>query len=258
MSLPGSRKLGASHRHAPAMPRPDPLYKRVKSEIVESLREGRWKHGQALPGESTLAAGFGASIGTVRKAVDELVAENILVRQHGRGTFVASHTRDYMLNVFFTIVDRRGGKTFPETELVAFKRGRADVSTSRQLEIATGAPVLQIQTLLRLGGQPAIVDNIRLPAALFPDLTEHAFLNRDTTVYGLYQMRYGITVVRTVEAIEAALADTRTRALLGLQAPAPVLRIVRTAYTYRDQPVDTRVRYVRTTHHRYLSVLGKR
>jgi GntR family transcriptional regulator len=235
-----------------------PLYKRVKHEIVEALRAGRWKHGQAIPGESTLATAFGASIGTLRKAVDELVAENILVRQHGRGTFVASHTRDYMLNVFFAIAPRKGPKTFPETELVGFKRGRADVSTAKRLQIPTGAPVLAIRTLLRLAGQRVIVDDIRLPAGLFPDLTEHAFLDRDTTVYGLYQMRYGITVVRTVEEIGAALADARTRALLALEPPAPVLRIERTAYTYRDQPVDTRVRYVRTSQHRYVSVLGKR
>jgi GntR family transcriptional regulator len=240
------------------MARQEPLYRRVKTELVDALRAGRWKHGQAIPGESTLAATFRASIGTVRKAVDELVAEHILVRRQGRGTFVASHTRDYMLNVFFSIVGRDGGKTFPETELVAFGRGRADVATARALELPTGAPVLRIRTLLRLGGARAIVDNIRLPAQLFPGLTEHAFLHRDTTIYGLYQARYGITVVCTVESIQAALADAGTRALLGLEPPAPVLRIVRTAYTYRDRPVDTRVRYVRTTHHRYLSVLGRR
>jgi GntR family transcriptional regulator len=236
----------------------EPLYKQVKGRIVESLREGHWRHGEAIPGESTLARRFGASIGTLRKAVDELVAEHILVREHGRGTFVASHTRDYMLNVFFSIVDREGEKDFPETELVEFRRGRADLATAKQLALRPGAPVLRIRTLLRLAGQRVIVDNIRLPAALFPDLTERAFLDRDTTIYGLYQRRYGITVVRTVESIQAALADATTRRLLDLEPPAPVLRIVRTAYTHKDQPVDTRVRFVRTTHHRYLSVLGKR
>lgn len=235
-----------------------PLYKQLKNRITESLREGVWRHGQAIPTESELAQRYGASVGTLRKAVDELVAENILVRQQGRGTFVASHTRDYMLNVFFTIVDRDGEKIFPDTQLVAFKRGRADAGTAKLLEIKPGAPVFRIRTLLHLAGHAAIVDNIRLPAYLFPDLSEHAFLNRDTTIYGLYQQRYGITVVRTVESIAAALADDKTRALLGLEAPAPVLKIVRTAYTYKDQPVDTRVRYVRTTHHTYLSVLGKR
>ncbi len=240
------------------MPAREPLYKQVKQQIVESLREGHWRRGQAIPGESTLARRFGASIGTLRKAVDELVAEHILVREHGRGTFVASHTRDYMLNVFFSIVDRDGKKTFPETELVEFRRGRADLTAASELALRPGTPVLRIRTLLRLGGHAVIVDNIRLPAALFPDLDARAFLDRDTTVYGLYQRRYGITVVRTVESIQATLADAGTRALLGLEAPAPVLRIVRTAYTHKDQPVDTRIRYVRTTHHRYVSVLGKR
>lgn len=233
-----------------------PKWRQVKNGIVDALRDGRWAHGAALPGETALAARFGVSVGTMRKAVDELVAEHILVRQQGRGTFVASHTRDYMLNVFFTIAGRDGKASFPDTELVAFRRGRADVGTARALALAVGAPVYRIRTLLRLGGRPAIVDHLSAAVARFPGLTERAFLDRDTTIYGLYQARYGVTVVRTEEAIEAVLADAPTRALLGLVAPAPVLRIARTAYTFRDEPVDTRVRYVRTTEQRYWSRLG--
>jgi GntR family transcriptional regulator len=231
-------------------------WRQVKSLVTDALSGGRWRHGEALPGETTLAKEFGVSLGTLRKAFDELVAERILVRQQGRGTFVASHTRDYMLNVFFTIAARDGRRTFPETELLAFGRGRADVATARALEVAVGAPIYRIATLLRLEGKPVIVDHLRLPIARFPGLTEHAFLARDTTVYGLYQARYGISVVRTEEAIEAALANAAVRKHLRMEAPAPVLRIVRTAYTWRDVPVDTRVRYVRTTGHRYLSRLG--
>ena len=114
--------------------------------------------------------------------------------------------------------------------------------------------MLQIEALLSLDGAPVILDRIRLPAALFPDMTREVFSERDTTIYALYQSRYDITVVRIEESITAAIADARVRALLRLADPAPVLRIARTAYAHRDVPVDARVRYVRTTHHRYLSV----
>lgn len=241
-----------------SMHRSQPLYKEVKQHITESLRDSKWRHGQAIPSEPLLAKRFNASVGTVRRAIDELVAENILVRQQGRGTFVTSHTRDYMLNVFFQIVGNDGDKEFPQPEMLSFKRGRADLATEELLGIEHGELVFMVQNLLRLQGEPVIVDNLRLPAKLFPDMSENLFVDRDTTTYGLYQMRYGITVVRTVETISAVLADTTTRKLLRMAHPAAVLKIMRTAYTYKDLAVDTRIRFVNTRHHHYLSLLGKR
>ncbi len=241
------------------MRRSEPLYKVIKFKISECLSDGKWRHGQVIPSEPVLAKRFGASIGTVRKAVDELVAENILVRQQGRGTFVTSFTRDYMLNVFFTIADKKNGtKELPHAEMLSFRRGRADLSTAKELGVAKGAVVFEIENLLRMGGEPVIVDHLRLPGSLFPDLSERIFENRETTIYGLYQSRYGITVVRTEEVISAATADDKIQRLLKIKGDPAVLRIIRTAYTHRDIAVDTRVRYVKTSRHGYVSVIGKR
>ena len=240
------------------MPRAVPLYKDVKRRLADALHHGTWRHGQVLPPEPQLAERFGASVGTLRRAVGELVAEGILVRRQGSGTFVASHTRDVMLTRFFRIVDKDGNKRFPQSQTLAFRRTHADAAGAEALQIDVGAPMLQIEALLSLDGAPVILDRIRLPAALFPDMTREVFSERDTTIYALYQSRYDITVVRIEESITAAIADARVRALLRLADPAPVLRIARTAYAHRDVPVDARVRYVRTTHHRYLSVLGQR
>lgn len=240
------------------MAKREALHDGVKRRIAEALRDGRWRHGQAIPSEPQLAHRFGVSIGTVRRAVGELVAENILDRQQGRGTFVVSHTRDYMLNVFFPIADRSGRKEFPQSEVLEFSRGRADASAAERLGIARGSPVFRIVSRLSLQGAPVILDELRLPAALFADLNAQIFGERDTSLYGLFQGRYGITVVRTVETIEAAIADERTRALLNLSTAAAVLRVVRTAYTYRGQAVETRVRFVNTARHQYLNVLGTR
>lgn len=241
------------------MQKSEPLYKVIKRRISECLSDGKWKHGQVIPSEPLLAKRFGASIGTVRKAVDELVAENILVRQQGRGTFVTSFTRDYMLNVFFTIADKRSTtKELPQAEMLSFRRGRADLSTAKELGVAKGTAVFEIENLLRLGNEPVIVDHLRLPVSLFPDLSERIFQDRESTIYGLYQSRYGITVVRTEEMISAVTADDKIRRLLKITRDPAVLKIIRTAHTHRDVPVDTRVRYVKTTRHGYVSVIGKR
>ncbi|MHB8668463.1 MAG: GntR family transcriptional regulator [Burkholderiales bacterium] len=234
-----------------------PLYKEVKRLLTQSLAAGEWQPGVALPSETRLAERFRVSIGTVRKAIDELVAERILVRHQGRGTYVASHNARRMLFHFFHIVPAGGGKEQPETELLSFERARADADGAARLNIAPGAPVFRIRNLLRLRGEPVVLDEITLPAARFPRLSEKVFRERDSTIYQLYQERYGINVVRSAERLSAALADRASAKLLGVAAGAPLLRIRRTALTYHNVPVELRTSLVNTAAHEYFSDLGK-
>jgi GntR family transcriptional regulator len=234
-----------------------PLYKEVKRLLTQSLAAGEWQAGVALPSETRLAERYRVSIGTVRKAIDELVAERILVRHQGRGTYVASHNARRMLFHFFHIVPAGGGKEQPETELLSFERARADADSAARLNIAPGAPVFRIRNLLRLTGKPVVLDEITLPAERFPRLSEKVFRERDSTIYQLYQERYGINVVRSAERLGAALADRSSAKLLGVAAGSPLLRIKRTALTYHNAPVELRTSLVNTAEHEYFSDLGK-
>ncbi len=234
-----------------------PLYKEVKRLLTQSLAEGEWQPDVALPSETRLAERFGVSIGTVRKAIDELVAERILVRHQGRGTFVASHNARRTLFHFFHIVPAGGGKEQPETELLSFERAKADADGAGRLNIPQGAPVFRIRNLLRLAGRPVVLDEITLPAERFPRLNEKVFRERDTTIYQLYQARYGINVVRSAERLSAALADRPSAKLLHVPAGSPLLRIRRTALTYHNVPVELRTSLVNTAEHDYFSDLGK-
>lgn len=235
----------------------NPLYKEVKIRLTRSLIAGEWKPGEAIPSEARLAERFNVSVGTIRKAIDELVAENILVRQQGRGTFVATHTEDRTLFYFFHIVGKDGTKELPSHELLDFQKAKADAEAERALRIARGDRVLRIQNLLRLGGKAVIFDEIVMPVALYPDLDEKTFVQREGTIYGLYQARYGINVVRISERLSAASANVRTANVLGIKPNAPVLLIKRIAYTYHDKPVELRTSWVDTGHHDYLSDLWK-
>jgi GntR family transcriptional regulator len=236
----------------------NPLYKEVTIRITQSLAEGKWKPGEAIPSESQLAGHFKVSIGTIRKAIDELVANRILVRQPGRGTFVSTHTENRYLYHFFRIVREDEVHAFPQTELVSFKRGKADAETASQLKITTGTPVFRFDNVLSLHGEPVIYDEIAVPEATFPALTRDMLASRDTTIYGMYQARYGINVIKTTEKLRAVLADHAGIAeALHLQAGDPLLELRRVAYTYHDQPVEYRRSYVNTGHYYYLSELGK-
>src|SRR5204862_8254338 len=71
-----------------------PLYQQIKALMTQRLQAGEWRPGEAIPSELELAARFKVSQGTVRKAIDELAAENLLVRRQGKGTFVATHAEE--------------------------------------------------------------------------------------------------------------------------------------------------------------------
>jgi GntR family transcriptional regulator len=242
-----------SPRRTPAYP----LYKEVKNRLMRGLVAGEWKPGQAVPSEGQLAARYGVSVGTLRRAVDELVAERIVQRRQGSGTYVTTHTEDHQLYNFFHIVGRHGGREPPVHELLSFRGARAGGEAASRLQIARGERVYRIDNVLKLAGRPVLLDEITLPAASFPDLSRGLFAARSGTIYGLYQARYGINVVRISERVSAARASARQAARLSLRAGEPVLVIKRVAYTYHDTPVEYRVSCVNTARHEYLSDLWK-
>lgn len=244
-------------RASSTLPSDRPLYEEVRSHLTEGIATGRWKAGEAIPPEADLAAHFGVSIGTIRKAVDSLVAQGALVRRQGKGTFVTSHDGRRLMFHFFHIVGIDGAKAYPDVRTVAFVRGRADAAEAEALAIARDERVIRIRNVLSLGGNPVIVDDITLPASLFPGLTERIFAARDNTIYHLYQSRYGINVLRTDERLRSCLAAGATATLLGVAPGSPLLEIRRIALTFRDRPVELRVSRVNTAAHAYHNTFGK-
>jgi GntR family transcriptional regulator len=230
-----------------------PLYKRVKGALTQWLASGKWKPNEAIPSEGQLAKQFDVSLGTVRKAIDELAAERILIRQQGRGTFVASHTEQRFLFHFYHVVDENGVKRFPSPELLSFRRERAEPAVAERLGLARGARVIHVRNLLRIQGVPVEVDDLYISSETFKGLKSDTFANRPGTIYQLYQERYGINIIRTSERLRAISVKAVEAELLGLEVGAPVLEIARTAYTYSERPIEFRRCQVNTTHHVYQS-----
>jgi GntR family transcriptional regulator len=234
-----------------------PLYKEVKRLMTEAVSSGDWQPGQVIPAEWALAERYRVAVGTVRKAVDELVAENILIRQQGRGTFVSAHNRERLMFHFFHIVRRDGEKVQPEVRLLSFRNAKADTDEATQLGIAVGAAVYRIRNLLALSGKPIIFDTITVAKTLLPKLTQAQFQNRPNTIYHLYQTAFGVTVVRTAERLRATLADAETASVLSVNESAPVLEIRRVALSFDNAPVEYRRSLVNTADYEYFSDLAK-
>ena len=234
-----------------------PLYKEVKRLLTETISAGEWKPGCAIPAEWKLAERFKVAVGTVRKAVDELVSENILIRQQGRGTFVAAHNRARLMFHFFHIVRNDGSKLTPEVVMLSFGNGVADAEEAAHLGIKAGSKVFRIRNVLHLADEPIIFDTIVIPQALFPKLTGKIVKERPNTIYHLYQTAYGITVVRSAERLRARLADVESAGVLGVKARSPLLEIRRVAMTFNDAPVEFRRSLINTEHYEYFSDLAK-
>lgn len=228
------------------------LYKEIKRQMLAALAAKEWEPGDVIPAEKQLCLRFGVSIGTLRKAIDELVAENILIRHQGRGTFVALHNRGTHLYRFFNVVRHDSKKFYPTLVLKQFAKKTADQLCSEKLGIAVGSPVFRFTNVRSLNEEPVLVDEITLPAALFPQLTEEQIRDRPSTLYNLYQTQYGLNIIRIEERVRAALSDKKLSKLLNIEPGTPLLQIHRVAFSYNDQPVEYRISYVNTQHYEYV------
>ena len=228
-----------------------PLYKEVARRMLSALSAGEWQPGDVIPAEKKLGERFAVSIGTVRKAIDELVAENILIRHQGRGTFVATHNKDQHLYRFFNVLRQDGLKSYPEVQLVAFFKGKADKIIAAKLNIPNSAKTIHFSNLLSLNGEPVIVDEITLPENLFRGFTEQKLRDRPNTLYNLYQREFGVNVIRIEERLRSGPASDDHAKLLNLPSGAPLLEIHRVAFSFNQLPIEWRVSYVNTEKYEY-------
>ena len=189
--------------------------------------------------------------------MDELVAERIIVRRQGVGTFVTTHGQTRLFFDFFRIVPREGPPEYPDTRTLEFRSDRADVFEANKLRLQVGDDVLRVRNLRLLSATPIIVDDLVLPEQLFPALTEQVFTRRESTIYNLYQTRYGMNVLRTTDRVHAVAAKPDVAVLLGLRRGAPALEIIRVAFTYDDIPIELRRSTVNSDNYDYISELGK-
>jgi GntR family transcriptional regulator len=233
-----------------------PLYRQAKQALLAAIESGRYPGASALPNEAALAAALGVSIGTLRHAVDELVAERIVVRRQGRGTFVATHTTERFVFQFFHVERSDGVRDAPAVEVLSFERSRLDDEAATALACRAGDAAIVIENRLSLQGRPVVYDRITLPAALFRGLTEKRLRERTSTIYHLYQTAYGITVLRATERARAVTADRTASRVLGIAQASAVLQVRRTALTFNDKPVEYRVSTILTAQHDYVSTLA--
>jgi len=236
-----------------------PLYQQIKGLILQSLQAGDWKPGEAIPSEMDLAARYRVSQGTVRKAIDELSADNLLVRRQGKGTFVATHAEQQVQYRFLKLQPNSGDNQQEgpaDRTIIDCKRQRANADIARLLSLRAGDAVLQITRVLAFAGVATILEDIWLPASPFKGLTAERLSTYRGPMYALFETEFGVRMVRAEERIRAVNPDAQQAQLLAVLSQTPLLSVERIAFTYNDSPMELRRGLYRTDTHHYRNALN--
>jgi GntR family transcriptional regulator len=233
-----------------------PLYRQIKALMTRDLQAGVWRPGESIPSEKDLALRFRVSQGTVRKAIDELAADNLLVRRQGKGTFVATHAEEHVQFRFLRLKPDAGAVNRMQRRFIDCRRFAASAEVARALGLKSGDPALQVRRVLSFEGKPVVFDDIWLPGKLFKGLTEQHLATYRGPLYGLFESEFGVRMIRAEERIRAVAADAEAAQYLGVALGAPLLSVERLSMTYGDVPVELRRGLYDTTAHHYRNDLN--
>jgi len=233
-----------------------PLYQQIKSMILASLQASEWLPGEAIPSEIELATRYAVSQGTVRKAIDELAAENLLVRRQGKGTFVATHQEDDWQYRFLRLEPDSGEKIHLKNQFLSCKSIDASDSVALLLKLKQGESVLQIDRIQTFAGKPVVFEEIWLPESRFAGLNLEALNTWPGPMYAFYESHYATHMVRAEEKIKAIAADSILGSHLDVAKGAPLLSVERVAFTYGNKPVEIRWARYDTIDQHYVNKLN--
>ncbi|GAA4014895.1 GntR family transcriptional regulator [Actimicrobium antarcticum] len=239
-----------------AAPTFSPLYQQIKALITGSLQAGEWKPGELIPSEVELAARFKVSQGTVRKAIDELSAENLVVRRQGKGTFVATHHEVRAQFRFLRLMPDAGEAHQADNQIIEVKRQRAPADVARLLDIKPADAVIFIKRVQSFDGAPTILEELWLPGLIFRGLTAERLVEYKGPMYGLFETEFGTRMIRATEKIRAVHADHIATGLLNVSVDTPLLSVERVSFTYGDKPVEVRRGLYLTDRHHYQNELS--
>jgi GntR family transcriptional regulator len=222
-------RLPLAEGHAVARP----LYSQVRDILLKRVRSGEWAAGETLPNEFELGRQCGVSIGTIRRAIEGLEELGVVVRKQGRGTFVSGPGPLALAEKFNRLKFTGGGA--PSFTLVSLVRRNHTPDEASALSLAADAEVYEILQTVLLGASSIGIEHSVIPARIFPRLETQLTFGQH--LYPVLE-HYGVLVTRIAETVSVLAPDATFAALAG-EAGAPMLAVVRTAFSI-DVPVERR------------------
>jgi GntR family transcriptional regulator len=231
-----------TNRRLPGLPSRQPLYQQVRECLVDAIEQGEWDAGEALPSEIELADRFGVSQGTVRKGLDALVAERVLYRRQGLGTFIAVADEDWGS----VAVAGTSAHLPASLELLACARSNAGEEAAAVLGLRRGAALIAVTRLVRVQGEPFAVIDSFVSGERFDGLDARRIKQADCNLREVWWREFGLRVVSGEPSFRAMLAGRDEMRLLGVGNDTPLLEVGRIAVGLSGDPVEWTVLRCRT------------
>ncbi len=232
---PSAGPNASSDQPAPGQSR----YGWLAASLRARITQGEWVPGTALPAETALAKEHGVALGTLRQALALLVAQGLLERQHGRGTFVRVGLGGASMLRFFRF-SQGGGQGTPQSIILQRSVQIASQEAADDLGLHAGASVLQLQRLRSLSGKPCLLESIALPLPLFASLAQSETADWDDLLYPMVQRVCGVTIHRAEDRLSFGLLNPEQAALLQLDAGHPCVQVDRRAFDLSGRCVELR------------------
>lgn len=215
-----------------------PLYLQVKDTLVQRIVSGVWKPGAAIPNEIELSRELGISVGTVRKALDEMEGERLISRRQGRGTFVIDQSSDECAIRFSNLRDADGVRIAGDTVSYEVVSASANETETRHLQLRNGEAVFRLHRLRAHQGRPFMVEDSTVPQARFPGLGQDSEASPSIVVLA---HRYGLLLARAEERIGATSARGSIANALKVAEGTPLLELDSIVYAIDGRPIEWRV-----------------
>jgi GntR family transcriptional regulator len=220
-----------------------PLYQQLYEILRSRIMAGEWRPGDMIPAEPELMAAYGVSRITLRQVLDMLVRDGLIVREQGRGSFVARPTLEKgMVRIFSFTEDMRQRGLTPRTVVLASELVPAPAELAARLAIQPGEELVRLERLRLAEDEPLAIEESHLVHHFCPGL-----LRFDFAVESLREVlarEYGVRWSRARQTIRAIHATEDAAALLRVRSNAPLLYVERVTYAQSNVPVELlRVQY---------------
>lgn len=213
-----------------------PAYQQIRDALRAEM--AKLPPGARIEGEAGLAQRYGVTRVTIRHALSGLVAEGLLVRQQGRGTFVlerpAAARPLSRLTSFSEDVSHLGVEI--STTMLVQEEISPPSNIRHQLALDEGAHAIHLARVRAFDGQPVAIQHAWIPAGLCPSLAWEPL--RNGSLYQTLEQRFGIRLVRAEQRISAVTATREQASLLKVKQRSPLLHIERRTFDASGRPVE--------------------
>ena len=227
---------------------PTPLYYKLQTEILENIENGKWGPEDAIPPDREIAKKKGLSIGTVQKALLNLVSQGFLYRVQGKGTFVSGTTirRESLRYVHMR-------ESFNEDDVkfkirpIDMKKAQPINEVNLNLQIRSDAKLIKIRRVFEDKDGPIVFNISYLPARMFSGLIKKAGNKlMKNTLYETIEDLYGLPTLSNKELFSVCSSGHETAEYLKVDVGIPLLRIEMLSFTYKEKPYEYRESYCLT------------